>query len=54
MIPVTPATREVEVRYIGPVALRLAYGLTLAAWIALLVSALVLASRRLIVLRSQF
>ncbi len=54
MIPVTPATREVEVRYVGPLILRIAYGFTLAAWIALLVSVLVLASRRLIVLRTRF
>ncbi len=37
MIPVSPSTHAVEIRYSGPVVLRLAYGITLTAWLALMV-----------------
>ncbi len=35
-VPVTSATRQVELRYQGPVALRLAYGLSLITWAGLI------------------
>lgn len=54
MIPVDPSTHEVEIRYRGPVALRLAYWLCLSAWFGLGASGLVFWAKSRSPLRSAF